>query len=141
MFDLFIAVRVANRNLSQNTTAQQPCLNLLQTSIPLHLHLLQNLVRNMVMASLGVSQAIFFSNTTTTSSRFNLHPNKPPTFSFQNNPSISIFSRRNRTPHFLRCTPNSTNDTSSLNWDWNRWCRHFDDIEQAESFASLLKVP
>ncbi|AES71534.1 hypothetical protein MtrunA17_Chr3g0117751 [Medicago truncatula] len=93
----------------------------------------------MVMASLGVSQAIFFSNTTTTSSRFNLHPNKPPTFSFQNNPSISIFSRRNRTPHFLRCTPNSTNDASSLNWDWNRWCRHFDDIEQAESFASLLK--
>ncbi|WJX33030.1 executer 1 [Trifolium repens] len=93
----------------------------------------------MVMASLGVSQAIFFSNNTTTPSRFNLYPNKPPTFSLQTNPSISIFSRKNhRTPHFFRCTPNSTNDTS-LNWDWNRWCRHFSDIEQAESFASLLK--
>ncbi|PNY13944.1 protein EXECUTER, partial [Trifolium pratense] len=94
----------------------------------------------MVMASLGVSQAIFFSNTTTTPSRFNLlHPNKPPTFSLQTNPSISIFSRKNnRTPHFFRCTPNSTNHTS-LSWDWNRWCRHFSDIEQAETFASLLK--
>ncbi|KAI5407052.1 protein EXECUTER 2, chloroplastic [Lathyrus oleraceus] len=92
------------------------------------------------MASLGVSQAIFFSNTapTTTPSRFSLYPNKPPSFPLQTNPSISIFPRRNRTPHFFRCTPNSTNDTSLI-WDWNRWCRHFSDIEQAESFASLLK--
>ncbi|CAK8566784.1 unnamed protein product [Lathyrus sativus] len=92
------------------------------------------------MASLGVSQAIFFSNTTTTTtpSRFNLHPHKPPSFPLQTNPSISIFPRKNRTPHFFRCTPNSTNDTS-LNWDWNRWLRHFSDIEQAESFTSLLK--
>ncbi|AES70709.1 hypothetical protein MTR_3g061400 [Medicago truncatula] len=37
----------------------------------------------MVMASLDVYQTIFFSDTTTTPSRFNLHPNKPPTFSFQ----------------------------------------------------------
>ncbi|KAL5076375.1 hypothetical protein RYX36_015359 [Vicia faba] len=94
----------------------------------------------MVMASLGVSQAIFFSNITptTTPSRFNLTPQKPPSFPLQINPSISIFPRKNRTPQFFRCTPNSTNDTS-LNWDWNRWCRHFSDIEQAESFASLLK--
>ena len=79
-------------------TPQQPCLNLLQTSIPLHLHLLQNVVinykPNMVMASLDVYQTIFFSNTTTTPSRLNLLPDKPPTFSFQNSPSISIFSRR-----------------------------------------------
>lgn len=103
---------------------------------------------NMVVASVGVSQAIFFSSTTRTTtrnrtrapSRFDLHPKNPPTslvlgssFPLQTNPS-----RRNRTSHCCRCTPNS-NETS-LNWDWNRWCRHFSEIEQAESFASVLKV-
>ncbi|XP_061365377.1 protein EXECUTER 2, chloroplastic-like [Gastrolobium bilobum] len=97
------------------------------------------------MVVVGVSQAI--SSTTRTQLRtpscFNSHPKKPPSFLLgSTNPlqtTISIFSRRNQSHqhHCCRCTVNS-NDTS-LNWDWNRWCRHFSEIEQAESFASVLK--
>ncbi|KAJ1384458.1 hypothetical protein SESBI_42525 [Sesbania bispinosa] len=96
----------------------------------------------------GVSQAISISSSTATQlktpSWFDFYPKKPPStsllgwpFPLQTTPSF--FSRKNRTlpHHCCRCTPNS-NDTS-LSWDWNRWCRHFSEIEQAESFASVLK--
>lgn len=30
--------------------------------------------------------------------------------------------------------------SSASEWDWNRWTRHFAEIEQADSYASVLKV-
>lgn len=56
--------------------------------------------------------------------------------------SSSSSARNPRSSSFhCRCINSSSDcDGSSLEWDWNRWSRHFSEIEQAESFASVLKV-
>ncbi|KAL9375317.1 hypothetical protein Peur_032196 [Populus x canadensis] len=60
------------------------------------------------------------------------------------NPSFSLnkTTRDNSNLHCCSCynsNNNSPSASSALEWDWNRWNRHFSEIEQAESFASLLK--
>ncbi|XP_027353206.1 protein EXECUTER 2, chloroplastic [Abrus precatorius] len=99
------------------------------------------------MVVAGASQAISISISSTSPqlrspSCSDFHPKKSPT-SFLGwaqplQPNVSISSKRtHRNHHCSRCTANSNH--TSLNWDWNRWCRHFSEIEQAESFASVLK--
>lgn len=39
------------------------------------------------------------------------------------------------------CFASSSSSSTSLDWDWNRWTRYFSEIEQVESYASVLKVP
>ncbi|GKV18916.1 hypothetical protein SLEP1_g29235 [Rubroshorea leprosula] len=55
-------------------------------------------------------------------------------------------SHRHPKKSTLRCccadnkSSNNGDATSSTSdWDWNRWSRHFSEIEQTESFASVLK--
>lgn len=38
------------------------------------------------------------------------------------------------------CSSSWSLGPSSADWDWNRWTRHFSEIEQAENYASVLKV-
>ncbi|KAG7021463.1 Protein EXECUTER 2, chloroplastic, partial [Cucurbita argyrosperma subsp. argyrosperma] len=72
----------------------------------------------------------------------------------KNQGKLSITSTRNsrNSPLYCRCTGNDNNisgscsnisssssSSSSLEWDWSRWSRYFSEMEQAESFASVLK--
>ncbi|XP_040987353.1 protein EXECUTER 2, chloroplastic [Juglans microcarpa x Juglans regia] len=58
--------------------------------------------------------------------------------SFQARNGVSSNKSR-KTPGSRCLCSNNSNRNSSLEWDWNRWNRHFSEIEQAESFASVLK--
>ncbi|KAG5234124.1 protein EXECUTER [Salix suchowensis] len=56
--------------------------------------------------------------------------------------SLNKTTRKNSNLHCCRCNNSNSNSPgaiSALEWDWNRWNRHFSEIEQAESLASALK--
>lgn len=61
------------------------------------------------------------------------------------NSSVKLGTRKNPKSFCCRCSSDggesSGGNSSCLGWDWNRWTRHFSEIEQAESYASVLKVP
>ncbi|KAL8118315.1 hypothetical protein AgCh_016014 [Apium graveolens] len=71
-------------------------------------------------------------------------------WSLSRNPSCRIGSKVLKQHKLLSCrcsgnenanasTSNLYKHASCLDWDWNRWNRHFSEIEQAESFSSVLK--
>ncbi|KAE9587398.1 hypothetical protein Lalb_Chr23g0273211 [Lupinus albus] len=93
----------------------------------------------------GVSQYISTTRTQlrTHSTSFDFHQNKLSTLLLGTcgyhpfRTKLSIFTKRNRN-HCFGCSAN-TNTHTSLNWDWNRWCRHFFEIEEADTLSSVLK--
>uniref|UniRef100_A0A2P2KIP3 Uncharacterized protein MANES_06G104200 n=1 Tax=Rhizophora mucronata TaxID=61149 RepID=A0A2P2KIP3_RHIMU len=51
-------------------------------------------------------------------------------------------NRKNSISYCGRCSRNDNIDGCgrlSWEWDWSRWTRHFSEVEQSESFASVLK--
>uniref|UniRef100_A0A7N0TZX6 Uncharacterized protein n=1 Tax=Kalanchoe fedtschenkoi TaxID=63787 RepID=A0A7N0TZX6_KALFE len=51
--------------------------------------------------------------------------------------------RRSSRSYFCRCGSQEAavgqRGSDCSNWDWNRWNRHFEEVEQAENLASVLK--